>query len=687
MIISDGAVLQQGKATPLWGKTTAGADIRVEFRGNTYSGKADGAGNWQIAIDTGTYGGPFSLNLNGKTLKDIYVGDLWLCSGQSNMEMPMQQLRDNYPAEWTEEKNGDIFSKGIVRAYKVLPKWDFTSPYDELDEAVPANSTLDAGIINCAGKWQPASPENLKDFSGTAWFFAKALYQSGSSLGGHPIGLVDASLGGAPVESFISEEALAPWPSALAQAVKYKNSSIIEEEMHAATQAQADWMREAREKSPKIEEMDNQNWESISLPGPLLKNGKVFHGVVYLKRSFSLPQHLAALEDDKHQAKLWLGTIVDADTVYINGKRVGETGYRYPARKYDIPKGVLQTGENEILIRVECQNDIGEVTRGKPFRLFFTDNTLCGPEYNEHFPIGNIELAGTWQACFGDDMPPIPPGFFVQWKPLGLYNAMIHPVLRSAYKGVIWYQGESNSGNAQEYTAMFQAMVQCWRKRAVECGNTGVLPFFFVQLPLFREPATPIDLGTGNDTFGDWASLREAQTACLEIPDTGMACALDAGEWNDLHPLNKKTIGERLALAAIEYFDKSSDNSPGPLLQDAHIESGALILNFIHCDGGLEIRSPVATPGGGVLEHPDAMRLVSHPYLIIKDAEGKIEKRPVGRTSPNQLVADASGLKPPLSAYYAWANNPVGRFFYSDAGLPMLPFRVTVGTRQALSLP
>jgi sialate O-acetylesterase len=554
-------------------------------------------------------GGPYTMEIvDGDSpiiIEDIYIGDVWLCSGQSNMEMPMDRLRDDFPEEWEQGKFPPI------RQFKVPQEWDFSGPRKDLT----------------GGVWMSASKETLHEFSGTAWFFAQALFEKHQN----PIGLVNAAWGGTPAEAWMSRSALAEFPAVVADGDQYADSILCEQIAAQNAAAIKTWedhlIHEDRGLAEEWQkpQTDISGWGEISLPGNFAADNASFCGIVWLACEFYASAHFTA-----KNAKLWFGTIVDADTVYVNGFEVGNTGYRYPPRKYAVPPGLLREGKNRIMLRVSCANGDGGITHDKPFRIF-NDNEA-------------IELAGTWKYRFGARVANARPGeFFFQRQPMGLFNAMIAPLLQFLFKGIIWYQGESNDTNPGAYAALFKALIQDWRKKF----NTEELPFLFVQLPIWGSPGD-------NDESASWAIIREAQKEALSLPATGMAVGLELGEWNDLHPINKKGIGRRLALAAEKIVYGNKNSSPGPLLCDIQRRQNRLILTFTHCGAGLCAQE--------------------QPFVTVI-ANGIPHRLPAEIESPDTLSINISSIEGnPEKVLYAWAANPRDRQLFNADSLPMLPF-------------
>ncbi|MDR1278390.1 MAG: 9-O-acetylesterase, partial [Treponema sp.] len=382
-LISDGMVIQYGAAVPVWGYAEPLSPVRVDFLGKNYSAVTDESGRWSVSLEPSEPGGPYSMEISagpvqgepeqsGITIRDIYAGDIWLCSGQSNMELPMARIRDNYPEEWEKPVNS------LVRQFQVPITWDFTGPRDDMT----------------GGVWIPASPESLINFSGTAWFFAQKWYEKHKI----PIGLIKAAAGGSPVESWMSREALADFPRKIAESEQYADLTRMDTAVRENEERQNQWQERLLQSDegllPNAEwfntGLDDSDWRPIELPGFFCVDGLAgFCGVVWLRKNIVLPAELSGRE-----VKIWLGTIVDADVVYINGKEVGNITYRYPPRKYVIPPGVLREGINQITIRVTCANGNGGFTPGKPFRIFSDTRT--------------VELQGTWKYKTTAKMPPKP---------------------------------------------------------------------------------------------------------------------------------------------------------------------------------------------------------------------------------------------------------------------------------------
>ena len=494
--------MQRDTSFPIWKQY----EFSVSFMGKTYNAIKTGS-KWLVELDLVQAGGPFILDIITKEkterIQDIYVGDVWLCAGQSNMEMPMERIIDYYPDEW--EAGEAEFP--LIRQFKVPQNWDFNTPREELE----------------GGNWIAACDQTLHEFSAAAWFFAKNMYKKY----GIPIGLVNTAWGGTPIESWMSKESLISFPEKIKEAQVYSDSLYCKKIAEKNISEILEWDENLKNKDTGLKEnwqmpqTDISHWNDIILPGDFSDAGlENFNGVIWLARDFEINSEIK-----DNEIKIWLGTITDADTVFINGKEIGNTTYRYPPRKYSVNNQLLNKGINRIVIRVVCNNGQGAVTKEKPFYIFSKSI--------------KIELEGSWKFKTGAFTSVRPNDFFFQWQPIGPYNAMIAPVLKFPLKGVIWYQGESNEKNPDEYKQLFITLIQDWRFK----NSNQNLPFIFVQLPLYGKPSET-SLKTS------WAILRQAQAEALSLEQTGMAIALDLGEWNDIHPVNKKDVGFRLFLAA-----------------------------------------------------------------------------------------------------------------------------------------
>ncbi len=618
-LLSDGMVLQRDTNANIWGWADAGERIRLQFRDRAYFTTAGQNGKWKIQLAKLKAGGPYHMEItatNRISLRNVYIGDVWICSGQSNMELPMERVKDLYA--------GDILNAAnpYIRHFTVPDRYNFKNPEEDLPE----------------GKWAAANPESVLDFSAVGYFFARELYARYQV----PIGLINTSLGGSPVEAWISEEGLVEFPHHLATAREFRSDALIQQISNDDKKRIDSWyaLLDARDSGFKAGSeswaspaYDASNWPVMRLPAFWDEAGLgtetvPVNGVVWFRKEISVPPAMVG-----KPARLLMGRIVDADATYINGEIVGSVSYQYPPRKYDIAPNVLKPGKNLIAVRVISNTGRGGFIKDKPYRL------IAGQT--------EIDLNGEWRYQPGASMEPLQAQTFIRWKPLGLYNAMIAPLLHHPIKGVIWYQGESNTRAADEYAHSFPALIRDWRGK----WHQGDFPFLYVQLANFMD-------ARDQPSASEWAQLREAQLKTLSTPRTAMAVSIDLGEWNDIHPLNKKDVGERLALAARKIaYGESKTVYSGPLYRSMRIEHGKAVLSFNNTGGGL------IAQGGNALQQ-----------FAICGADKKFVWANA-RIEGDKVVVWSDTLSDPVAVRYAWADNPRGANLYNKEGLPASPFR------------
>jgi sialate O-acetylesterase len=615
-LIADGMVLQRDSPVKIWGWAAPDEMVSVTFMGENYQTVANREGEWELMLPKLEAGGPHRMMLQASnllTIDNILIGDVWVCSGQSNMELPMRRVKPLYEEEIANAHNS------FIRHFTVPQTYDFIESRTDLAQ----------------GQWLETTPESVLNFSAVAYFFAKELYEKYQV----PIGLLNTSLGGSPAEAWMSEEALKEFPGHYAEAQHFKDTLLIREiEQKDQTRIGA-WYQELSKKDKGYQgpqawhdpSLNTADWATMELPGYWADTelGAV-NGVVWFRKEVEIPANAAG-----EPAKLNLGRIVDADSVFVNGQFIGTTSYQYPPRWYNIPAGVLKEGENTIAIRVINESGKGGFVPDKPYELTVADQ--------------RIDLKGAWKHRLGTAMEPLASQTFIRWKPLGLYNAMISPLLNYRIKGVIWYQGESNAGRAIEYLELFPAMIKDWRKQ----WDQGDFPFLFVQLSNFME-------AKDQPAESDWALLREAQRKTLALPNTGMAVAIDLGEWNDIHPLNKKGVGHRLALAAKKVAYGEDLVHSGPEYESMKVEGNKVILTFKNSGSGLQAKGDDKLKQFAIAG-PDKKFVWANASIKGNTVEVWSEKVPK-----------------PVAVRYAWADNPEGANLYNKEGLPASPFATDV---------
>lgn len=611
-LISDGAVLQRDVELKIWGWSSSEEEVRLVFNNQTFTTRADREGNWSLILPPQQAGGPYEMRVKGENeviLQNVLFGEVWLCSGQSNMELTMQRLRDTYPEIIARYNNPNI------RQFLVPDKYDFNLEHDDLE----------------SGNWEIASPENIRNFSGVAFFFARELYEKYQV----PIGLINAALGGSPVEAWMSEDVLREFPYAYAELQRFKDNDFIEDVVNSDRDRRESWYSSLNTKDMGMQEgnewfrpsVDDSDWGEVAVPG-LWTDGELgeLDGVVWFRKTITVPPGMAGKE-----ASLWLGRMIDQDYVYVNGKYVGTTGYQYPPRKYLVPGDLLTAGENTITIRLINQQGAGGFVTDKPYFLMADQDS--------------IDLKGPWKYRVGTEMPALESQTFIRFKAGGLYNQMIAPLLNYHIRGVIWYQGESNTSDPGSYKKTFPALIRNWRDK----WDLGDFPFLYVQLANFMEE-------NSGPTESEWAELRQAQLETLSLPATGMAVTIDIGEWNDIHPLNKREVGSRLAQQAykLAYGEQAVRLSPVPIVGD--FSRKKVVIRFS--------QRKLTAQNGGLLRYFE----ISEDGKTFFPAKAKLRCR--------KLVVWNDDISNPVAVRYGWADNPVGANLYSKDGLPASPFEL-----------
>ena len=614
-LISDGVIFQRNTEIKIWGWASANEMIELTFKEKTYKTQANKNGEWTILLPSQKAGGPFDMVFranNEITLKDILFGDVWICSGQSNMELTMERVKEKYGDVIKNSKNTNI------RQFLVPDKYDFKFENQDLD----------------AGNWESASPESLLNFSAVAYFFAKELNEKYQV----PIGIINAALGGSPVEAWMSESTLKKFPEAYNKLQKFKDDNLITKIQEIDKNRSDNWYNvlnnndQGLVNSPNWNEpnINDADWKTMSIPGYWSNNfvGNI-NGVVWFRKEIEIPKSMVG-----KTAKLWLGRIVDQDYAYINGELIGTTGYQYPPRRYTVNSTILKEGKNTIAIRVINNSGKGGFVLDKPYYLAAGNDT--------------IDLKGEWKYKFGKTMEPLENQTFIRFQPGGLYNKMIAPLLNFKIKGAIWYQGEANTSNTSDYRETFRAMINSWRQN----WKQGDFPFIFVQLPNFMEE-------TKEPTESNWAELRQAQLETLSVQNTGMVVSIDLGEWNDIHPLNKYDVGKRLALQAQKLaFNEHNVFAENPIPKKFVFKRKKVVIYFKNIGNGLIAK--------------DDKKL--HYFSISSDGKNYVWAE--AKIKGNKVVVWNDGIKNPFIVRYAWADNPSSANLYTKDGLPASPFEI-----------
>jgi len=612
-LIRDSMVLQRDSRIMIWGWATPGEKVKVSFNHKIYKAVTEPKGEWNISIEPVKAGGPYTMQIdasNHLVIKDILIGDVWLCSGQSNMVHQMSLHKDRYEQEIATADYPQI------RQFWVPLSSNLSGPQEDL----------------LGGYWKTANPHDVLQFSAVAFFFARKLFRRFHI----PIGLINASVGGTPIQAWISEDGLKTFPMITSTVILNKDTAYIQTLKRNTHLVQPKDQSEDKGITASLPWYDMnyipRDWRTITVPGYWETQGlRDFDGIVWYRKEVNIPAAMVGLP-----AKIVLGRIVNADIVYLNGKKIGQTTYEYPQRRYQLPSGALVAGKNVLVVQVTNESGPGGFVPDKPYSIVSGNDT--------------IDLKGNWEYKVGRVFAPqkseVEVPFSAQNSPTGLYNAMIAPLKNFAISGFLFYQGESNTENAKEYESLFPSLINDWRNKWGENG----LPFLFVQLPNFMDVRY-------QPSESKWAATRDAQLKALRLSQTGMAVAIDLGEWNDIHPDRKKEIGERLALWAekLIYHDTTTVVS-GPIYQSSRIKGNKLIISFSNIGTGLLTRDGEA---------------LSEFAIAGKDKKFAWANAII---SGDQVIVWNDTITNPAFVRYAWADNPDNPNLCNKEGLPASPF-------------
>ena len=561
LLLSDGAVLQRDTPVPVWGWATPHAEVAVALGNTNRLATADAQGRWRVAFPALEAGGPYRLSAKSggamAEARDVLVGDVWVLSGQSNMEW---MVKDGLAAEAEIAAAGD----GHIRHFKV-PLTYADTPQDEL----------------VGGAWERESPKTVGDFSAVGTFFARAVREHHDV----PIGLVNASWGGSRIE---------PWMNPAMLGLDADGLAALEAEQHAQRDVLRDRLRATLGNLPTSDagmdgdtplwaapDLEDGDWAPIRVPSLWETQGyDGLDGVAWYRTVFTLSAEGAA-----RGVTLGLGMIDDDDVTWVNGLEVGRTtnGWNLE-RRYTVPASALRPGENVVAVRVADHGLGGGIGGGE------------GMVYLEDANGTRRPLAGDWR--FKVAVVDLASATAKNHQPLVLWNQMVHPLTQQPIAGVLWYQGESNADgleDARAYGGLFRSMIEGWR----DAWGQPDLPFYWVQLAAFRPPPT------GPDDTGIWPTLRASQSGALALAHTAEAVTLDVGDAEDIHPRDKQTVGRRLALAARRgvYGERGLEVS-GPRYHSHALEDGRLVISFDHAEG---LAARDGAPAGFALQDADGI--------------------------------------------------------------------------------
>jgi sialate O-acetylesterase len=614
-MFGDNMVLQRGEDLNIWGWADANAEVTVKLQQQTVSATANAEGKWIAKLAPLTVGDAFDVSISSGdktlTIKNCLAGEVWICSGQSNMEWTVAGSKDAQ-----EEIAAANFPN--IRHIKLDHKTAF----------VPQETAAHSG-------WTECSPATVGNYTAVGYFFARDLHEELNV----PIGLINTSWGGTLIEAWTSGEALSTVPE-FADRVSKIVEQATDPKIAAEKQVKAEKYNQLlqaaladRTEDESSLNGDADSWKQVSLPHRWEEGGKDFDGIGWYRRRVTIPDGWVGKE-----LSLSLAKIDDADETYVNGNKIGETNDWNADRRYKIDASIVKNTELSIAIRV-------------------TDGQMGGGVHGEAADVSvaladekPMSISDGWRFKFSDKTIAAGPrpgqGFAGPHHPTVLYNAMIEPLAPATFRGAIWYQGESNAGRGYQYRTLFPLMINDWRK---QFGHE--FPFYWVQLANFTAPST----APGNS---NWAELREAQSMTLSVPNSGQAVIIDIGEADDIHPRNKQDVGKRLArIALAKDYGKSIEYS-GPTFRDLKIDGNQATINFDHATGLQAMGS-----ADGSLKRFEIAG--SDQKFVFADA------KVVGES----VVVSHPDVKEPVAVRYAWAHNPEGCNLYNGDGLPASPFR------------
>jgi len=612
-IFGDKMVIQQGIHAPVWGYATPNTVVSVDFAGTISTTRSGADGKWKLALPVLTAGGPYIMKLyttDTLRLNDVMVGEVWLSSGQSNMEWRMGSgVGPNTEKEIAEANYPDIRFFDVPRKTSCIP-------LDDMDKQ----------------NWNAVNPSTVKDLSAIAYFFARELHLDKKVA----VGIINSSWGATSVEAWMSAEMLASHPDFKERVLKIdRNPGKWNTFVEKSNKADRD--RDSIAKSSKeglkagVHTLgyDNITWEKTIYPVDMAGIGLGgFWGVVWLRKNIDLPKEL-------NGKNLLISLDMRARDVfiYMNGTEIGRTVNPDKVIVYKIPGKIVKAGKNVLAIRMYVNWGSANIgTKETIAAITSVDKKTKIPLDGEWFGNGTIEPpVAQWQNYYNN--------LTVQ------YNARIAPLIPYGIKGVIWYQGENNAGKAHQYRTLFPMLIQDWRTR----WGQGYFPFLFVQLANYKaKKPEPSD--------DDWAELREAQSLTLQLPNTGMACAIDIGDANNIHPKNKVDVGKRLYLAARKVAYGENIVCSGPVYESMRVEGDKIRLKFSSIGNGLTTRNNESLKGFAIAGN-------DHRFYW---ADATIER--------NEVVVSSTKVKSPESVRYSWESNPDGNL-YNMEGLPAPPFR------------
>lgn len=629
-LFQSGMVLQRGKPVPIWGKANAGEQVVISWQKKQYTATADADGRWRIDLPKMKAGGPYTLEVKSEevnseklVIEDVMVGDVWLLSGQSNIDVTIERV---YPQYVDEIEN---FNIPQVRLFRVQ---NATNTHGVQDD-----------IRHTSINWKPLTKQNAWLFSAVGSFLGKRMWEKNKVAQG----IIVNSWGGTPIEAWISADSLMKdYPMLIKRLAFYQNDKYLRAQSQANAEANNRW-QELLDKTDNVLEYplpsyQDSNWQTID------QNNWNWRGT----GSVWLRQHIYINKEHAGKpARLLLGTLFDQDITYLNGKEIGHTYYQYPPRRYDIPEGLLREGDNVIAVRFINKYGAVHFIPEKPYLIAFGDDRFS----QNPMPKDVIPLDRMWKMHVGVEMPNCPSAdVSMQNQPTTLYNAVLYPLAPYAINGVVWYQGESNTGNPAPYADYLKKLMGCWRDRWQE-----QLPFCIVQLANYdgrQQTGNPRPIvPESNPVNSSWARLREAQRlTAKDDARAELAVINDLGETVDIHPLRKKEVAERVGLC----FDRLIYNNKvklSPEVISTEVQGDRVLLTLDQpVQAGTLFDFELAGSDGRFM-----------------NVEATAEGNRITILSPSHLLTSS-----PQKLRYAWKDNPTRANVRSLSGLPMSSFEI-----------
>ena len=623
-LFQSGMVMQRGKAIPVWGKADAGETITIRFNKKEYTTTADANGRWRIDLPKMKAGGPYQMSVNEQTIENIMIGDVWLLSGQSNIDVHIERV---YPQYTTEVDN---YENTNIRLFRVQNE---TSTHGVKDDIRPTS-------IN----WKPLNKQNAWPFSAVGYFLGKKMFEKNKVAQG----IIVNSWGGTPIEAWISEDSLkADYPMLIKKTQMYQSDNYVRAQMQANGAASQQWDAILNQNDPGYADTacDDSQWTTVN------QNNWMWRGTgsVWLRQHINIDKEHAG-----KPARLLLGTLFDQDITYLNGKEIGHTYYQYPPRRYDIPEGLLREGDNVIAVRFINKYGAAHFIPEKPYMLCFGDDR----QSQNPMPKDVIPLGAQWKMRVGTEMPQCPSGdVSLQNLPTTLYNAVLYPLAPYAINGIVWYQGESNTGNPAPYADYLKKLIGCWRDR----WQDQQMPFVIVQLANYdgrQQTAYPRPITPQPEPVNSgWAQLREAQrTVAKADARAELAVINDLGETVDIHPLRKKEVAERIALC----FDK--------LIYNNKVKLAPEVVSTQVSDAAIQLTLDQPIQEGDL-----------YTFEVCNNGSDKYQNVPAtSRGNVITLLCPNASQSPCLKIRYAWKDDPKQANVRSLSGLPMSSFEITI---------